>query len=181
MFAGWNYSAGVTRKPDWVRQAYALGVPMGSNLTARDSASRASAPRFLLHALKDPDGPNLDRIQIVKVWLREGVARERVFDALWSGKRKHDAKTGKLPPVGNTVDVKTATYTNDIGAVQLTGEWTDPAFNPAEPALYYARVVEIPSPRWTTYLAAKSGLPAPEGVSTTIQERAWSSPIFYKP
>jgi hypothetical protein len=113
--------------------------------------------------------------------LHDGVAQERVFDALWSGMRKRDTKTGKLPPVGNTVVVKAATYTNDIGAVQLTGEWTDPEFDPAEPAIYYARVVEIPSPRWTTYLAAKSGLPAPKGISATIQERAWSSPIFYRP
>jgi hypothetical protein len=180
MFAGWKYSVGLMRKSDWIRQAYALGVPMGSELAAPDAFSR-TPPRFLLQAVKDPEGPNLDRIQIVKVWLRDGISHERVFDALWSGKRKRDVRTGKLPPAGNTVDVKTATYTNDIGAVQLIGEWTDPEFNPAEPAIYYARVVEIPSPRWTTYLAAKSGLPAPEGVSATIQERAWSSPIFYRP
>lgn len=180
MFAGWDFAPGLVRKPDWLSQAYAHGVPMGADLLARDRAGSQS-PRFLLQAIKDPDGANLDRIQIVKVWLRDGVAQERVFDAVWSGKRKPDAKTGKLPPLGNTVDLKTATYTNTLGAVQLSGEWTDPQFDPAASAIYYARVLEIPSPRWTTYLAVRSGLAAPEGVSPTIQERAWTSPIFYKP
>ncbi len=181
LFAGWNYTAGMSHEADWVRQAYALGVPMGGELPPRESGPRTKAPRFLLQATKDPDAANLDRIQIVKVWLEDGVAHEQVFDVVWSGKRKPDPRTGKLPPVGNTVELKTATYTNDIGAVRLTGEWADPHFDPAVPAIYYVRVLEIPSPRWTTYLAVKSGLALPEGVSPTIQERAWTSPIFYTP
>jgi len=180
MFAGWDFAPGLVRKSNWLLQAYARGVPMGADLLARDGAGSRS-PRFLLQAIKDPDGANLDRIQIVKVWLRDGVEQERVFDAVWAGKRRPDAKTGKLPPLGDTVDLKTATYTNTIGAVQLSGEWTDPQFDPAASAIYYARVLEIPSPRWTTYLAVRNGLAPPAGVSPMIQERAWTSPIFYKP
>jgi hypothetical protein len=181
LFGGWKYDAGISRKSDWVSQAYALGVPMGGNLPAPAAGSRHRPPRFLLDATKDPDSANLDRIQIVKVWLESGTAREQVFDVVWSGKRRPDRKNGKLPPIGDTVNRETATYTNDIGATRLTGEWIDPQFDPTSPAVYYARVLEIPTPRWSTQLAAKNGLPTPEGVAPTIQERAWTSPIFYTP
>lgn len=181
LFGGWDYGAGMSRKADWVQRAYAQGVPMGGDLPPRGSDARTGAPRFLVQAMKDPDAANLDRIQIVKVWLQEGSAREQVFDVVWSGKRRLDGKSGKLPAVGNTVDLKTATYTNDIGAARLIGEWVDPNFDQTTPAIYYARVLEIPSPRWTTYFAVKNGLNPPEDIDPTIQERAWTSPIFYTP
>ena len=117
MFAGWSYPAGLVRRADWVRQAYAAGVPMGADL-ARAPAG-AKSPRFLVHAQKDPDGANLDRIQIIKVWRQGGVDNEKVVDVAWSGNRKRDPKSGKVPEVGNSVDTKTATYRNDIGAAQL--------------------------------------------------------------
>ncbi len=100
---------------------------------------------------------------------------------VWSGDRKADPKTGKIPAVGNTVDVKTATYTNSIGVPELVGEWTDPAFDPKSSVTYYARVVEIPTPRWSTYWAAKLNVPANPGVPTAVQQRAWTSPIWYTP
>jgi hypothetical protein len=139
------------------------------------------APTFVVWAAKDPDTANLDRIQIVKVWLDGDDYREKVFDVAWSGARKPDPSTGRLPKVGDTVDVHAATYKNTIGAGQLGAVWRDPAFNPRTPAIYYARALEIPTPRWTTILAAKRGLPVPTHGPTTIQERAWSSPIWYSP
>jgi hypothetical protein len=178
-FAGWDYPAGLVKKADWIQQAYAHGVSMGADLPPHSPS--AKSPRFLVYAVKDPETGNLDRIQIVKVWLNDGHSQERIFDVVGSGSRKPDPKTGKLPPVGNTVDLKTATYTNLIGAAELIGEWTDPEFNSAEPAIYYARVLEIPTPRWSTYTAVRNHLPLPERVSPTIQERAWASPIFYQP
>jgi hypothetical protein len=115
----------------------------------------------------------------VKVWFKDGLSHEKVFDVVWSGDRKPDPTSGKLPPVGNTVDVKSATFTNSIGAAQLLGEWTDPQFDPGASAIYYARVLEIPTPRWSTHLAAQNDLPASKDVPATIQERAWTSPVFY--
>jgi hypothetical protein len=179
MFAGWRYPKGAVRRRDWIAAAYAQGVPMGSDLPPRPA--NASSPRFLLHAIKDPDAANLDRIQIVKVWFDHGRSGERVFDVAWSGERAPDAKTGRVPAVGSTVDVKTATYRNSIGAAQLIGEWTDPEFDPSTPAVFYARVLEIPTPRWTTYLAVRNRLPLPDKVPAAIQERAWTSPVFYEP
>jgi len=141
------------------------------------------APTFAIWAQKDPESGNLDRIQIVKGWSspRTGFAAEKIYDVAWSDNRKPDPKTGKLPPVGNTVDVKNATYTNDIGDTQLSVVWTDPDFDPNIKAVYYVRVLEIPTPRWSTYDAAKLGVAPPEGVPATIQERAYSSPIWYTP
>jgi hypothetical protein len=179
LFAGWNYPAGLVQRSGWVRDAYAGGVPMGGDLAAPPKAG--AQPRFLLQALKDPDGANLDRIQIIKVWREGGENHERVIDVGWSGDRKRDAATGKVPDVGNTVDLTAATYTNAIGAVQLSGEWTDAEFNPRVPAVYYARVIEIPTPRWPTYLAVRNKLPLPDSVPPTHQERAWTSPIFFNP
>lgn len=177
LFAGWNFPKDLTRKGDWVKTAYASGVPMGADLA---SASGAKRPRFAVQAIKDPNAGNLDRIQIVKVWHEGGQSHEKVFDVVWSGKRAVDPKTGKLPPVGNTVDTKTATYTNSIGATEFHAVWEDPEFNPNASAAYYARVLEIPTPRWTTYWAVRAKLPLPDRFPAWIQERAWTSPIFFK-
>jgi hypothetical protein len=176
LFAGYDYAPGVTKRRDWIQRAYAGGVPQGADLPTREAA----APRFLVHAIKDPDSGNLDRVQIVKVWLADGKAKERVFDVLWAGDRRPDAD-GKLPALRSTVNVDTATYANDTGATELTGEWQDPEFSAGTPAVYYARVLEIPTPRWTTYLAVANKLPLPTSVPPTIQERAWTSPIYFKP
>jgi hypothetical protein len=178
-FAGFHYAAGTTKQRDWIKRAYELGVPMGADLVAA-SADKKGKLRFLVQAAKDPNGANLDRIQIVKVWLEAGVQKEQVYDVAWAGDRKPDAN-GKLPAIGTTVNVDNASYTNDIGAVQLLGEWEDPAFRADTAAVYYARVLEIPTPRWTTYLAVQNKLPVPTSVPSSIQERAWTSPVFYHP
>jgi hypothetical protein len=178
MFGGWNFSTALLRAPDWVRQAYAQGVPMGSDLPAEPAS--ATAPTFVLQAQKDPDGANLDRIQLIKVWLDHGEYKERVFDVALSGGRRDDAN-GHAPAVGNTVDLATGAYRNSIGAVMLTTVWRDPTFDPNTAAVYYARVLQIPTPRWSTLLAIKSHLPLPTGKPATIQERAWTSPIWFTP
>jgi Protein of unknown function (DUF3604) len=178
-FSGFNYAPGITKQRDWIKRAYELGVPMGADLVST-AANKKGALRFLVQAAKDPNGANLDRIQIVKVWLDNGVQKEQVFDVAWAGDRKLGAN-GKLPEIGSTVNVDNATYTNDIGAVQLIGEWEDPAFSADHAAVYYARVLEIPTPRWTTYLAVQNKLPLPASVPSAIQERAWTSPVFYHP
>ena len=153
---------------------------MGGDLPERPA--NASAPTFAVWALKDPESGNLDRIQIIKVvvnqWDRPG---ETVYDVALSDKRAVDPATGEAPPVGNTVDVETAKYTNDIGDSQLAAVWTDPDFDPNESALYYARVLEIPTPRWVVYDAFRFGVKVPEGAETTGQERAYTSPIWYTP
>ncbi len=177
MFASWNYPKGMTKSADWVKTAYDKGVPMGGDLPVH----KGGAPTFAVYAVKDPQSGNLDRIQIIKVETKNGKSHEKVFDVVWSGDRKPDPKTGKVPAVGNTVDVKTATYTNSIGAVELLGEWTDPSFDPAAYATYYARVLEIPTPRWTTYWAAKLNLPPNPTVPAAVQQRAWTSPVWYVP
>jgi Protein of unknown function (DUF3604) len=178
LFAGFDFPAGLVNRSDFLAQAYAKGVAMGGTLPR---ASGKSPPRLLVQALKDPDGANLDRIQIVKVWRTGGQSHEKVFDVAWSGNRKPDPRTGKVPEVGNTVDVKSATYSNSIGAAQLVAEWVDPAFDPGVPAVYYARVIEIPSPRWPTFLAVRNNMPLPTATPPTLQERAWTSPVFYQP
>jgi hypothetical protein len=161
-----------------IEQGYANGVPMGGTLNAG-----TGAPVFTVWAVKGPrevDG-NLDRIQIIKSWVDDaGEPQDQVFDVAWSGERKPDAN-GKLPPVGNTVDVKTATFTNTIGAVELKGTWTDPSFDTMQNAVYYARVIQIPTPRWSTFDAVRAELPLQDGVASTVQERAWTSPIWYTP
>jgi hypothetical protein len=178
-FGGWSFDQAALRVEDWVQKAYAQGVPMGGDLPAKPA--NAKAPAFVLWSVKDPDGANLDRLQIVKVWLRDGKHVERLFDVALSNGRKVDAKTGKAPVVGNTVDLKTATYSNTIGATQLATVWRDPQFDPKVPAVYYLRVLEIPTPRWSTILAVKRGTPLPPDEPATIQERGWSSPIWYTP
>ena len=176
-FGGFDYARDDVNKADFVKLAYAKGVPMGGDL----KPGAGKAPTFLVVALKDPKSGNLDRVQIVKGWLdAAGKQHEKIFDVAWSGERKIGAN-GKLPAVGNTVDLKTATYTNTIGAAQLATGWTDPEFKPGERAFYYARVLEIPTPRWNTYDAARLNMPPLTKVPATIQERAWSSPIWYTP
>ncbi len=180
-FGGWNFSADLVEEAEFVKTAYATGVPMGQDLKEKKASDKA--PTFAVWALKDPESGNLDRLQIVKGWTNEitGWPEEKIYDVAWSDNRVIDAKTGKLPAVGNTVNVKKATYTNKIGDSQLSVAWTDPDFNPAIKAVYYVRVLEIPTPRWSTYDAARNNLPLPTGVSATIQERAYSSAIWYTP
>ena len=178
-FGSWNYPADLTKQSNWVKAAYDGGVPMGSDLPAGPSGTRG--PAFAVWALKDPRMGNLDRIQIIKVWTKNGKSHEKIFDVAWSGDRKPDPKSGKVPAVGNTVDLKTATYTNTIGATELSGVWTDPEFDPQSHATYYARVLEIPTPRWSTIWAVKYNLPLNDKMGNTIQERAWTSPIWYSP
>jgi hypothetical protein len=181
-FGGWDYPADLVKDKDFVKKAYADGVPMGGDLPPRKGGDLAKAPSFAVWALKDPQSGNLDRIQIIKGFInRWGRTDEKIYDVALSDSRKADPKTGAVKPVGNTVDVKKATYTNDIGDSQLSTVWTDPDFDPKVKAVYYVRVLEIPTPRWTTYDAARNGLPLPENVPATIQERAWSSPIWYTP
>ncbi|MBS0334052.1 MAG: DUF3604 domain-containing protein, partial [Proteobacteria bacterium] len=177
MFGGWTLEPGLLRKAGWVREAYARGVPMGSDLPARPKG--AAAPTLVLQAMKDPTGANLDRIQVVKIWLDGKTYREKVFDVALSGGRKDDPATGKAPPVGDTVDLKTGAYANTIGTAALSTVWRDPAFNPKVPTVYYARVLEIPTPRWSTLLALRAHLPIPTRAPATIQERAWTSPIWF--
>jgi hypothetical protein len=177
LFGGWEYTPALLNDTAWVKAAYAKGVPMGGDLPA----SKAKAPSFVVWAVKDPTSGNLDRIQIVKGWSKSGQSFEKVFDVVWAGERKADKWTGIVPPIGTTVDVENATYTNTIGAVELKTVWTDPEFDPAVDAFYYARVLEIPTPRWTTIQAKQLGIAPPDMVPPSIQERAWTSPIWYTP
>ena len=141
----------------------------------------AKAPTFIVWAAKDPTSGNLDRIQIVKGWSKSGQSFEKVFDVVWAGDRKPDKWTGVVPPIGSTVDIENATYTNTIGSVELKTVWTDPEFDPSVHAFYYARVLEIPTPRWTTIQAQAARIAPPDVVAATLQERAWGSPIWYTP
>jgi hypothetical protein len=176
LFGGVDLPANPENAKVLAEQGYELGIPMGGDL-----GSIGAAPTFTVHAMKDPDGANLDRIQVIKGWVdKDGETHERIIEVAWSDDRQRD-KDGKLPPVGNTVDLKTALYTNTIGAAALSGSWTDDLFDPEQNAFYYARVLEIPTPRWTTFDAVRHGLPLLEDVQATIQERAWTSPIWYTP
>ena len=176
-FGGWDFAPDLTTRPGWAHTAYTRGVPMGGDLPAAGSG----APTFVVDAVKDPNSGNLDRVQIVKVWLEGGTHHEHVFDVAWSGGRRADPATGKVPAVGNTVDLKTGAYANSIGAAELATVWRDPTFRAEQAAVYYVRVLEIPTPRWTTLQAVEHHLPLPRDVAATIQERAWSSPIWYTP
>ncbi len=151
---------------------------MGGELA---QAPEGKSPTFLVAALKDPIGANLDRYQIVKGWMdANGELHEKVYDVAWGGDRAPDAN-GKLPSVGSTVDVDNASLSNTIGAPELIAVWKDPDFDPAQSAFYYGRVIEIPTPRWTAYDAKRFGVKPLEGTRMTIQERAYTSPIWYKP
>jgi hypothetical protein len=177
-FGGWEFTEEDAQSRLPANAGYMKGVPMGADLPP---APNGGAPTFLVAALKDPLSGNLDRIQIVKGWLDDdGNRNERVYDVEWSGDRTIGAD-GKLPPVGNTVDVANATWTNTIGAPELIKVWTDPDFDPDVPAVYYARVLEIPTPRWTAYEAKRFGITLPSEVPMITQERAYTSPIWYTP
>lgn len=177
-FGGFDFEARDAKSRTPATIGYEKGVPMGGDLR---NAPKGKAPTFLVAALKDPIGGNLDRIQIVKGWLgKDGKTSEKVYNVVWSGDRRPDAK-GKLPPVGNTVDVANATWTNTIGAGELITVWKDPDFDPKQRAFYYARVIEIPTPRWTAYDAKRFGIKMPKEVPMITQERAYTSPIWYTP
>jgi hypothetical protein len=179
-FGGFDFTPEDAKSRQPAALGYRKGVPMGGDLTA---APEGRAPTFLVAAMKDPQSGNLDRIQIVKGWLDgNGKAQEKVYDAVWgdADKRKLD-RDGNLSPVGSTVDVTTATWTNTIGSAELISVWKDPDFDPSEQAFYYARVIEIPTPRWTTYDAARFGEEIPSGAPVSLQERAYTSPIWYSP
>jgi hypothetical protein len=181
VFAGWDFTAKDLGKPNpvWVEDGYNRGVPMGGELS---KAPKGKTPTFTIKALCDPDGAYLDRVQIIKGWLdAKGETHEKVIDVAWSGDRKRDPKTGKVPLVGSTVDVKKATWTNTIGAPLLTGFWTDEEFDPAQLAFYYVRVIEIPTPTWQAYDALRFGEKMPEYVPMTVTNRAYTSPIWYSP
>ncbi|TIP86348.1 MAG: DUF3604 domain-containing protein [Mesorhizobium sp.] len=178
-FGGWEFESkdAQNRLPGQI--GYTKGVPMGGDLRA---APEGKKPTFLVAALKDPLGANLDRYQIVKGWLEaDGKLNEKVYDVAWSGDRKPDAGTGKLPSVGDTVDAANAGWTNTIGSPELSAVWEDPDFDASQPAFYYGRVIEIPTPRWTAYDAKRFGVKALPGTAMTITERAYTSPIWYTP
>jgi hypothetical protein len=178
-FGGWSYDRADLNSREPAFAGYDKGVPMGGTLPRKPGD--AKAPSFLVFALRDPIGANLDRIQIVKGWLdAAGKTHEQVHDVAWSDDRKPGAG-GKLPPVGNTVDAKTASWTNTIGSSQLGAVWTDPDFDLKQKAFYYARVLEIPTPRWSTYDAYRLGSNLPKDAPTSTQERAYTSPIWYGP
>jgi len=175
-FGGWDFKETDGRRRDLALLGYSKGVPMGADLPSGEGS-----PSFLVYALRDPMGANLDRIQIIKGWLDDaGNPQEKVYDVAWSGGRHPDAN-GKLPPVGNTVDLSVPSWTNTIGASELGAVWVDPDFDPELRAFYYARVIEIPTPRWTAYDRVKFKLELPTDIPLKTQERAYTSPIWYTP
>ena len=175
-FGGYGYDESDITANDMAAVGYAKGVPMGGDLKGSDET-----PSFLIRAMKDPNGANLDRVQIIKGWLdSDGKAQEKVYDVVWSGDRRTDAN-GKLPAVGDSVDRKTARYKNTIGAPELAVVWQDPEFNPAAPAFYYVRVLQIPTPRNSLYDSLALNEDPPEGYPEVIQERAYTSPIWFTP
>ena len=176
-FGGWEFTDADLNSRQPVFAGYGKGVPMGGDLTA---APEGKAPTFMAYAVRDPIGANLDRIQIVKGWKDGKELKEKVYDVAWSGDRRIGAN-GKLPPVGNTVNVVTASWTNTIGAPELGVVWTDPDFDPEQRAFYYVRVLEIPTPRWSLYDAVRFDVEHPESAPTSTQERAYTSPIWYTP
>jgi Protein of unknown function (DUF3604) len=178
-FGGWEFEEKEANDRMPARVGYSKGVPMGGELHKAPAGKTAT---FLVAALKDPIGANLDRIQIIKGWLDgAGELHEKVVDVAWSGDRKPDPKTGKVPSVGSTVDVENATWTNTIGAPELIAVWKDPSFDAAQRAFYYARVIEIPTPRWTAYDVKRFGNTPLPGTRMTVTERAYTSPIWYTP
>jgi len=177
-FGGWDFTATDLKSRQPAFRGYEKGVPMGGDLRERSGNTK---PSFMVYALRDPIGANLDRIQIVKGWLdTKGKTHEKVYDVAWSAGREPDSN-GVLPAVGNTVDVAAANWTNTIGNSELGTVWTDPDFEPGQSAFYYARVLEIPTPRWVVYDAFRFGTEIPEGAETAHQERAYTAPIWYTP
>jgi len=190
-FGGWSFEEADLDEADLGQVGYSKGVPMGGDLMARPAAPSGlakllgrkapEAPAFLIQAVKDPKSGNLDRVQVVKGWIGpDGRSREKIYDIAWSGDRAIDAD-GKLEAVGNTVDLESGTYTNDIGAPELTRVWTDPSFDPAQRAFYYVRVLEIPTPRHSLLDAIALQIDPPKEGPPTLQERAYTSPIWYTP
>ncbi len=178
-FGGWEYTDDDLRSRAPAFRGYEKGVPMGGDLAQAPEGKKA--PTFLVYALRDPIGANLDRIQIIKGWMDDkGNTHEKVYDVSWSGDRKPDNK-GKLPSVGNTVDLEAANWLNTIGASELATVWTDPDFDASQKAFYYARVIEIPTPRWVVYDKVRLGAEIPKGTELIHQERAYTSPIWYAP
>ena len=176
-FASWDLSDMNFENEKWDSLAYEIAVPMGSELL---NANSESSPSFIISARKDAEGANLDRIQVIKGWLDDNEKiHEKIYDVSWGENRSLDSN-GQLLPIENTVDTLTASYTNQFGSISLQKIWTDPDFNPDHSSFYYLRVLEIPTPRWSTYDAVELGVNLPKDVAHTIQERAWSSPIWYK-
>jgi hypothetical protein len=177
VFAGWEFAPADLNRPDFAENGYAHGVPMGGDLVNPPSGK---GPAFMVYALRDPEGPNLDRIQVVKGWLAsDGKTYERIYDIAVSGGRKIGSDGSCKTPVGNTVDVKNATYSNSIGAAMLSAYWKDPDFDAKQSAFYYIRVIQIPSPRWTAYDCKRFGITMPDYVPMTVTDRAYTSPIWY--
>jgi len=179
VFGGWDFAADEVHRPDFAREGYARGVAMGGDMSA---APEGKAPRFMIRAIRDPDGANLDRVQVIKGWLDEkGQSHERIYDVAVSDGRKIGEDGRCKTPVGNTVDVIDASYTNTIGDPFMAAYWVDPDFDPGQRAFYYVRVIEIPTPRWTAYDAKFFNIKMPEGTKMQVQDRAYTSPIWYTP
>jgi hypothetical protein len=177
VFGGWDFTADDLHRHDFTEYAYGGGVPMGGELS---SAARGKSPRFMVRALRDPDGANLDRVQIIKGWIdKKGKTFERIYDVAVAGDRKIGRDGRARESVGNTVNIEKAAYTNSIGDAVLAAHWQDPDFDPKQDAFYYVRVLEIPTPRWTTHDAAFYGIDRPDNVPATVQDRAYTSPIWY--
>ena len=179
VFGGWDFNPNEVHRPDFAKQGYARGVPMGGDLT---DGPTGKAPSFMIRALRDADGANLDRVQVIKGWLdKDGKTHEKIYDVAVSDGRKIGADGRCKSPVGNTVDVADASYTNTIGDPFMAAHWTDPDFDPKQRAFYYVRVIEIPTPRWTAYDAKFFNVKMPEGTKMQVQDRAYTSPIWYTP
>jgi hypothetical protein len=178
VFAGWDFQVNEVERPDFARTGYARGVPMGGDLT---NGPDGKAPSFMIRALRDPDNANLDRVQVIKGWLdAAGKTHERIYDVACSDGHKI-VKRRCEKPVGSTVNVANASYTNTIGDPFLTAHWVDPDFDPKQRTFYYVRVIEIPKPRWTAYDAKFFNVKMPKEVPMTVQDRAYTSPIWYTP
>jgi len=179
LFAGWDFAPVDLNRSDFVENGYAHGVPMGGNLS---QAPVGKKPIFLIYAMRDPDGPNLDRVQVVKGWLgKDGESQERIFDVAVSNGRKIGKDGRCMTPVGNTADVPNATYKNSIGAATLSAYWKDPEFDAKQRAFYYVRVIQIPSPRWTAYDQKRYGIKMDDKVPMIVTDRAYTSPVWYAP
>ena len=179
LFGGFDFEKSDELRRDLAKLGYSKGVPMGGDLPA---APEGKSPTLLVYSLRDPMGANLDRVQIIKCWLdAEGKSQERIFDVSVSDNREINADGRCTTPVGSTVDLSVPSWTNTIGASELGGVWTDPDFDPSQEALYYARVLEIPTPRWTAYDAVRFNIELPDSIPQVQQERAYTSPIWYSP
>ncbi|MCK5325586.1 MAG: DUF3604 domain-containing protein, partial [Woeseiaceae bacterium] len=178
VFGGWGFDEDDIHRPDFAEHGYANGVPMGGDLS---NGPDGKAPNFVVRAVRDPDGANLDRVQMVKGWMdASGQTYEKVYDIAWSDDRVQ-GEDGKVQPVGDTVDVANASFKNTIGEALLFAHWTDPDFDSSQQAFYYVRVIEIPTPRWTAFDAKIFGVDMSEDTVMKLQERAYTSPIWYTP